>query len=416
MANCKNCGGELFETSKFCPHCGAPVLEMSAGSENEKVKDYSPDETSDNVEGLPEVNTGVLTPEEQAAVLEMAAENILDDIPDIKKIEDDEELKEATSASDDDKKDEAPKAETVSIEKEETKPEKESAPKPAEEKAPEVRKEPESKPQTAAVSAEPAKKSKGGIIAVIAIVAVAAIGGAVFLLKPQNTPAPPLEIEQTELSEAVTEETAIEADAEISVVDETELIVTEASAETEVSTEAETEISNETEITSETEVSEESVTESETETEEASVPTETETSAETAAVGGHTADELTEGIVIEPAGHTTAMGNAVSAEIKLSDEGIGTDILSSGVIFLAEYTSTASAPANVTPASMVITISGTAVDVAATSCSEGMVIFEYDKMTEAVTAAGFSPADIDDIAIKTTGVPIDVYKITLLLS
>lgn len=408
MANCKNCGGELFETSKFCPHCGAPVLEMSARTEGEKVKDYSPDETSDNVEGLPEVNTGVLTPEEQAAVLEMAAENILEDIPDIKKIEDDEEIKENTSASDDVKKDEAPKAETVSLAKEDTKSEKENAPKPAEEKAPEVRKEPENKPQTAAVSAEPAKKSKGGIIAVIAIVAVAAIGGAVFLLKPQNTPAPPLEIEQTELSEAVTEETAIEADAEISVADETELVVTETSADTEISTEME--------ITSETAASEESVTESETEAEETSVSTETETSAETAAVGGHTADELTEGIIIEPTGHTTAMGNAVSAEIKLSDEGIGSDILTSGVLFLAEYTSTASAPANITPASMVITINGTAVDVAATSCSEGMVIFEYDKMTEAVTAAGFSPADIDDIGIKTTGAPIDVYKITILQS
>lgn len=409
MANCKNCGGELFETSKFCPHCGAPVLEMSARTEGEKVKDYSPDEASDNVEGLPEVNTGVLTPEEQAAVLEMAAENILEDIPDIKEIENDEEIKENTSASDDVKKDEAPKAETVSLaKKEEAKPEKENAPKPAEEKDPEVRKEPESKPQTAAVSAEPAKKPKGGIIAVIAIVAVAAIGGAVFLLKPQNTPTSPLEIEQTELSEAVTEETAIEADAEISIADETELVVTETSADTEVSTE--------TEITSETAASEESVTESETEAEKTSVSTETETSVETAAVGGHTADELTEGIIIEPTGHTTAMGNAVSAEIKLSDEGIGSDILTSGVLFLAEYTSTASAPANITPASMVITINGTAIDVAATSCSEGMVIFEYDKMTEAVTAAGFSPADIDDIGIKTTGVPIDVYKITLLQS
>ena len=408
MANCKNCGGELFETSKFCPHCGAPVLEMSARPEGEKVKDYSPDETSDNVEGLPEVNTGVLTPEEQAAVLEMAAENILEDIPDIKKIENDEEIKENTSASDDVKKDEAPKAETVSLAKEESKPEKENAPKPAEEKAPEVRKEPENKSQTAAVSAEPAKKSKGGIIAVIAIVAIAAIGGAVFLLKPQNTPAPPFEIEQTELSGAVTEETAIEADAEISVTDETELVVTETSVDTEISTE--------TEITVETEVSEGSVTESETEAEETSVSTETETSAKTAAVGGHTADELTEGIVIEPAGHKSVMGNNISAEIKLSDEGIGTNILTSGVLFLAEYTSTASAPANITPASMVITINGTAVDVAATSCSEGMVIFEYDKMTEAVTAAGFSSADIDDIAIKTTGAPIDVYKITLLQS
>lgn len=406
MANCKNCGGELFETSKFCPHCGAPVLELSSRSEGEKVKNYSSDDASDNVEGLPEVNTGVLTPEEQAAVLEMAAENILEDIPDIKKIEDDGEIKESTSAGDDAKKDEAPETEAAPAA-----PVKEEPHKPAEEKAPETDNVPENKPQTATVSAEPAKKSKGGIIAVIAIVAAAAICGAVFFLKPQNTPAPPLEIEQTEISEAVTEETAIEADAEISVVTETELAVTEASAETEISAEAE--------LTSETVISEESVTESETSAEETTVESQSETSetiAETAPAGSHTADELTAGIVIEPAGHTTAMGNAVSAEIKLSDEGIGTDILSSGVLFLAEYTSTASAPANITPASMVITVNGTAVDVAATSCSEGMVIFEYDKMTEAVTAAGFSPADIDDISIKTTGVPIDVYKITILNS
>lgn len=387
MANCKNCGGELFETSKFCPHCGAPVLEMSSRPEGEKLKDYSHDETSDNDEGLPEVNTGVLTPEEQAAVLEMAAENILDDIPDIKKIEDDEEIKENTSASDNVKNYEAPKAEA----KEDIqKPLKENIQRSAEEMAPELKKEPESKPQTAVVSAEPAKKSKSGIIAIIAIVAVVAICGAVFLLKPQNTTASPIKIE------------------EISIADETEPVVTETSAETEISAV--------TELTSETGISKVSVTESETLAEETSVSTETETSAETTVIGSHTADELAAGIVIEPAGHTTAMGNAVSAEIKLSDEGIGTDILSSGVLFIAEYTSTASAPANITPASMVITINGTTVDVAATSCSEGMVIFEYDKMTAAVTEAGFSPADIDDIAIKTTGVPIDVYKITILQS
>ena len=405
MANCKNCGGELFETSKFCPHCGAPVLELSSRSEGEKVKDYSPDETSVNVEGLPEVNTGVLTPEEQAAVLEMAAENILEDIPDIKKIEDDGEIKESTSAGDDAKKDDAPETEAAPAA-----PVKEEPHKPAEEKTPENN-VPENKPQTAAVSAEPAKKSKGGIIAVIAIIAAAAICGAVFFLRPQNTSAPTLDIEQTEISEAVTEETAVEADAEISVVTETELAVTEASAETEISAE--------TEFTSEAVISEESVAESETSAEETTAESQSETSetiAETSPAGGHTADELTAGIVIEPADHTTAMGNAVSAEIKLSDEGIGTDILSSGVLFLAEYTSTASAPANITPASMVITVNGTAVDVAATSCSDGMVIFEYDKMTEAVTAAGFSPADIDDISIKTTGVPIDVYKITILNS
>ncbi|MGN1102328.1 MAG: hypothetical protein ACI4RG_09060, partial [Huintestinicola sp.] len=63
---------------------------------------------------------------------------------------------------------------------------------------------------------------------------------------------------------------------------------------------------------------------------------------------------------------------------------------------------------------MDITIGDTPVEVTATSCSDGMVIFEYDVMTAAVEAAGFTAADIDKVAIKSTGVPIDVFRITIL--
>ncbi|MGN0636803.1 MAG: hypothetical protein ACI4J0_00395 [Huintestinicola sp.] len=403
MAYCTNCGGELFETSKFCPHCGTPVLEVAARSDDAKPKEYDTETASGDVEGLPEVNTGVLTPEEQAAVLEMAAENILEDIPDIKKLD-----SEPVSENKLEKTPEAPEEpEKQEIHKEEApKPE---PPKPAEEtkieKIPEPELISEPEPETVNIPAEPKKKGKGGIIAVIAILAIAAIGGAVFFLGQRSEPVNNV-IEETELT--VTEMTTM---PEAETVPESEAVseTTEQSVASEAVTAAETELSSETAPTSET-PAETEISAEETVSEEVS---ETVLSEATAAEGLHTADELAQGIVIEPE-HQTAMGTGISAEISLSAEGIGTSILSSGVLFLAEYTSTASAPANLTPAAMVITIGTTPIEVTATSCSEGMVIFEYDVMTASVEAAGFTAADIDSVAIKSTGVPIDVFRITIL--
>ena len=395
MAYCTNCGGELFETSKFCPHCGAPVLEVSSRSEDEKPKEYDTEIASNDVEGLPEVNTGVLTPEEQAAVLEMAAENILEDIPDIKKL-DSEPV--STDRSEPEKTSEEPNEPAKEeVHKEEvSKPEPQ---KPAEE--PKTENKPEPKPEsvteTVNIPAEPKKKGKGGIIAVIAILAVAAVCGAVFFLGQNREPVNDV-IEETELT--ITEMTEMP---------ETE-IVTESETVPEVS---ETEMPAEITTVTETELTSETASSSESETSAEETVSETALSEAAAADGLHSADELSAGIIIEPE-HQTAMGNAVSAEISLSAEGISTDILSSGVLFLAEYTSTASAPANLTPAAMTVTIGDTPVEVAATSCSEGMVIFEYDVMTAAIEAAGFTAADIDSIAIKSTGVPIDVFRITIL--
>jgi len=121
MAFCTNCGGELFETSKFCPHCGTPVLELTSNYEGGKVKEYNTETVSADVEGLPEIASAELTPEEQAAVLEMAAENILEDIPDIKKIDDvdkDEsadkkDISSDASAKTEDKKEESDTEKTV---------------------------------------------------------------------------------------------------------------------------------------------------------------------------------------------------------------------------------------------------------------------------------------------------------------
>ena len=402
MAYCTNCGGELFETSKFCPHCGTPVLEMAKRSDDAKPKEYDTKKAADDVEGLPEVNTGVLTPEEQAAVLEMAVENVLEDIPDIKKLDGDE-----LSVSQPDKTPEAPAKEEVHKE-EAPKPEPK---KPAEEKKEEKISEPEKvsepQPETVNIPAEPKKKGKVGIIAVIAILIAAAAGGAVFFMSRGSQPVNNT-IEQTEVTPELTITTEAETVPEIS---ETEV------SETEVSSEL-TAV-NETELSSETDMSSETVSESEVSAEEAVSEIVSETVSETVLSQEYegeemyTAESLAAGIIIEPE-HQLAMGSNISAEISLSGEGVSTAILSSGVLFLAEYTTTASAPANLTPAAMVITIGDTTVEVTATSSSEKMVIFEYDVMTAAVEAAGFTAADIDKVSIKSTGVPIDVFRITIL--
>lgn len=402
MAYCINCGGELFETSKFCPHCGAPVLEMSPRTEEEKPKEYDTENASNDTSGLPEVNTGVLTPEEQAAVLEMAAENILDDIPDIKKLDNGSALSEKTEKTPEEPN--QPAAEK--IHKEEA-PVTESK-QPAEDKKSENDPEPavspktESQSETINIPAQPKKKGKGGIIAVIAIVAAAAVCGAFFFLGQSSEPVNNT-VEQTE---TITE---LIVTSEAETVPESENVSETAEQSTPAETVTETELASETvptsEIPSDTETSaEETVSETVPETAISEAPASEEL---------HSADELAEGIMIEPE-HQTAMGNSVSAEISLSGEGVSTAILSSGVLFLAEYTTTASAPTNLIPAAMIITIGDTAVEVSATSCSEGLVIFEYDKMTAAVEAAGFTAADIDSVAIRTTGVPIDVFRITIL--
>ena len=56
--NCKHCGAELYETSRFCPECGEPVEKEEAAAEPEiqaaeTVVDNSADNTietsSDNL-------------------------------------------------------------------------------------------------------------------------------------------------------------------------------------------------------------------------------------------------------------------------------------------------------------------------------------------------------------------------------
>lgn len=136
MAICSKCGAQLFETSKFCPECGTPVLEVSADT-NKTGNIYSASENADDENSMAVfqgIDPSEISPDETAEILEAAAEKALEDIPEIVKIEGvdihtekpeeiSSELPEASKVSEASKTPEASKAEKQEEKKE---PEKEA--------------------------------------------------------------------------------------------------------------------------------------------------------------------------------------------------------------------------------------------------------------------------------------------------
>lgn len=89
MAICSKCGAQLFETSKFCPECGTPVLEVSTDT-NKTGDIYSASENADDENSMAVfqgIDPSEISPDETAEILEAAAEKALEDIPEIVKIE-----------------------------------------------------------------------------------------------------------------------------------------------------------------------------------------------------------------------------------------------------------------------------------------------------------------------------------------
>ena len=129
MAICSKCGAQLFETSKFCPECGTPVLEVSTDT-NKTGDIYSASENADDENSMAVfqgIDPSEISPDETAEILEAAAEKALEDIPEIVKIEGVDihtekpgeiasEVSEAAEAPEAPKTPEAPKAETSKAE------------------------------------------------------------------------------------------------------------------------------------------------------------------------------------------------------------------------------------------------------------------------------------------------------------
>ena len=404
MAICSKCGAQLFETSKFCPECGTPVLEVSTDT-NKTGDIYSDSENADDENSMAVfqgIDPSEISPDETAEILEAAAEKALEDIPEIVKIEGVDihtekpgeipsEVSEAAEAPEAPKTPEAPKAETSKAE----------APKAEKQ---EEKNEPENKPEKEAPAKDdfsdmgayvadssefkkmaekvPQKKKGGKTAAIIiaAVVIVAAVGAGVYFMGGHNSSQPAV-------------------DTTVTVTEAADEAVTEVSVDNESTPDSEI---SDTEVTTVTETETEETTESET------------TEAVTEAVSMKTAEEFAAGIEITPE-HKAAAENEASCTVSLAAEGLSADMLSDGGLLVVSYTAetaqTGTIPVTVY---MTVTVGGTDIDVVASSSGDGVAVFEFANMASAVAENGFSAADIDCISFKGTGAGVDVTSITVM--
>lgn len=404
MAICSKCGAQLFETSKFCPECGTPVLEVSTDT-NKTGDIYSASENADD-ENSTAVFQGIdpseISPDETAEILEAAAEKALEDIPEIVKIEGVDihnekpgeiasELPEAAEAPEAPKTTEAPKAETSEAEapkaeKQEEKNELEKKPEkeaPAKDDFSDMGAYVADSSEFKKMAEKASQKKKGGKTAAIiiaAVVIVAAVGAGVYFMGGHNSSQPAV-------------------DTTVTVTEAADEAVTEDSVDNESAPDSEI---SDTEVTTVTETETEETTESET------------TEAVTEAVSMKTAEEFAAGIEITPE-HKAAAENETSCTISLAAEGLSADMLSDGGLLVVSYTAetaqTGTIPVTVY---MTVTVGGTDIDVVASSSGDGVAVFEFANMASAVAENGFSAADIDCISFKGTGAGVDVTSITVM--
>lgn len=395
MAICSKCGAQLFETSKFCPECGTPVLEVSTDT-NKTGDIYS---ASENVEEenstavFQGIDPSEISPDETAEILEAAAEKALEDIPEIVKIEGVDihtekpgeipsELPEAAEAP----KAETPKAEAPKAEKQEEKNEPEKKPEkeaPAKDDFSDMGAYVADSSEFKKMAEKVSQKKKGGKTAAIiiaAVVIVAAVGAGVYFMGGHNSSQPAV-------------------DTTVTVTEAADEAVTEVSVDNEITSDSEI---SDTEVTTVTETETEETTESET------------TEAVTEAVSMKTAEEFAAGIEITPE-HKAAAENEASCTVSLAAEGLSADMLSDGGLLVVSYTAetaqTGTIPVTVY---MTVTVGGTDIDVVASSSGDGVAVFEFANMASAVAENGFSAADIDCISFKGTGAGVDVTSITVM--
>ena len=400
MAICSKCGAQLFETSKFCPECGTPVLEVSADT-NKTGNIYSASENADDENSMAVfqgIDPSEISPDETAEILEAAAEKALEDIPEIVKIEGVDihtekpeeispELPEAPKVSEASKTPEAPKAEKQEEKKE---PEKKA---PAKDDFSDMGAYVADSSEFKEMAEEVPRKKKGGktgAVIIAAVVIVAAVGAGVYFMGGHNSSQPAVDTTVTVTDEAVTEVAVDNESTSDSEISDTEVSVPE------------------TTVTSETTAEVTTVTDTEETTESETAEAVTE------AVSMKTAEEFAAGIEITPE-HKTAAENEASCTISLAAEGLSADMLSEGGLLVVSYTAE-TVPTGTIPVTvyMTVTVGGTDIDVVASSSGDGVAVFEFANMASAAAANGFSAADIDSISFKGTGAGVDVTSITVM--
>ena len=400
MAICSKCGAQLFETSKFCPECGTPVLEVSADT-NKTGNIYSASENADDENSMAVfqgIDPSEISPDETAEILEAAAEKALEDIPEIVKIEGvdihtekpeeiSSELPEASKVSEASKTPEAPKAEKQEEKKE---PEKEA---PAKDDFSDMGAYVADSSEFKEMAEEVPRKKKGGktgAVIIAAVVIAAAVGAGVYFMGGHNSSQPAVDTTVTVTDEAVTEVAVDNESTFDSEISDTEVSVPETTV-TSGTTEEVTTVTD-TEETTESETAE----------------------AVTEAVSMKTAEEFAAGIEITPE-HKIAAENEASCTISLAAEGLSADMLSDGGLLVVSYTAE-TVPTGTIPVTvyMTVTVGGTDIDVVASSSGDGVAVFEFANMASAAAANGFSAADIDSLSFKGTGAGVDVTSITVM--
>lgn len=382
--NCKHCGAELYETSRFCPECGEPVEKEEAASEPEiQAAETAVDNFADNTveiasDNAPDNNENVPSFDTEVDVSEINASELTENLPEIKKIDDitiNEKPISEDTVSVDDKNAEADEEIVSPVIPEE--PQKIEAEIPATEDAP--------------LNEVKTKKGKGGVLAAIIIVLLIAAAAVYFvpaMLNNSGSGTIPA-IETTDTSD---EAIASETEPSLTEIEET-------ASESESETISETAIS-ETEATtiSETEASQTGSEESETEL--------TEETSETSAIS-----ESSE-IVIIPEGHVPAMGFAVSAEISLKNSEIAAGSLSDETVIAAFY-STDIPSLGEKPIILIMHLGDISIEIEPSAVNEGVICFDYSALKATALENGFSEEDIDILSFRSNGPPLDVVQITI---
>ncbi|MBQ5311353.1 MAG: hypothetical protein ILP19_04860, partial [Oscillospiraceae bacterium] len=114
---------------------------------------------------------------------------------------------------------------------------------------------------------------------------------------------------------------------------------------------------------------------------------------------------------IEPAAHEQVMGTAVSCTVRLSEALITPDMLSDTSTFTAEYTGSSGAP--MAPVGLVVKIHGDEISVPAFSYDDTTVVFRCDAVRAYVEESGHSFDEINELSFTGAGMPVDVSKVII---
>ena len=125
-----------------------------------------------------------------------------------------------------------------------------------------------------------------------------------------------------------------------------------------------------------------------------------------------TAAELADGIIITPV-HQPASDMDISASISLLAEGISPTMLSNDVLIIVEYSGEVDTM-NGSPVVMILHSGDTDVEINPSTTAEGMVVFEYSAIASSAAANSIYPPSFDNFSFRSNGSTIDVHSITFM--